>query len=86
MGRASHLGQVACEANAVLAPMYIMQEAKMTVRAKDGSKRRVKPRRLVVAGNGATQREYQNSLAWLDAAMEAGVTAPLAPRVHFPAI
>ena len=47
---------------------------------------RVKPRRLAVRGKGPTQREYQHSLAWLDAALESGISAPLAPRTTFPAI
>ena len=47
---------------------------------------RVKPRRLAVQGSGPTQREYQDSLAWLDAALEGGISAPLAPRTTFPAI
>ena len=86
VGRASHIAQAAGEANAFLAPMYVMQEAKRKVKTAAGQTIRVKPRRLAVRGPSATQLEYQRSLAWWDAALEAGISAPLAPRLVFPHI
>ena len=86
VGRASHIAQAAGEANAFLAPMYVMQEAKRKVKTAQGQTIRVKPRRLAVRGEHATQREYQRSLAWWDAALAAGISAPLAPRLIFPDI
>ena len=39
-----------------------------------------------MVGTGPSQRRYQQSLAWLKAAMQSGVSVPLAPRLQFPAV
>jgi ribonuclease HI len=87
VGRASHLGQVAAEANAYLQPMYRMLHAKVPRRsAGRAGVRKVKPRKIRVCGTGRTQRSFQKSLAWFKAALGAGVSVPLAPRVEFPSV
>jgi hypothetical protein len=86
VGRMSHVGQVACEANAFLQPMYKMQNAKITIKDRRGRiRKKVLPRRIKVGGgSGPTVKAYQRSLAWCRAALERGVTVPLCPRAHFP--
>ena len=62
-----------------------MENAKRTVTLGSGRKVKVKPSRLTVVGDGPTQRAYQEAVAWWLAALEAGVSVPLAPRQTFPA-
>jgi hypothetical protein len=45
-----------------------------------------KPRRIQLRGSSPTQIRCQEALAWYKAALEAGVSVPLAPRKHFPAV
>ena len=66
--------------------MYTIQEAKLKVTTRGGHTLRVEPHRVAVLGKGEVQQQYQQSLAWLDSVLEMGVTAPLAPRLTFPAI
>ena len=86
VGRMSHIGQVACEANPYLQPMYRMQNAKARVRDGVGGIRKVRKRMLHVAGTLPAQKAYQKSLAWCRAALESQVSVPLAPRLTFPAV
>jgi hypothetical protein len=87
VGRASHIGQVAPEANAYLQPMYRMLHAKVAKKraTKDGMIVKVKPRRIKVCGLGKTQRNFKEALEWLRAALHDEVSVPLAPRLQFPA-
>jgi hypothetical protein len=86
VGRLSHVGQVACEANAYLQPMYKLQNAKISIKKRGGTgRKKVLPRRIKVGGGtGPTVKAYQRSLAWCRAALEQGVAVPLCPRAHFP--
>ena len=87
VGRSSNLGQVAAEANVYLQPMYRMQNAKAKYVDKR-SQRMVnfKPRRIKLRGKSPTQIRCYEALAWYKAALESGVSVPLAPRQHFPAV
>ena len=84
-GRLTHIAQVAVEGNAFLQPFYAMVNAKQTRTLRGGRKLRVKPSRLTVSGEGPVQRAYQDAVNWWLAALEAGVSVPLAPRRTFPA-
>jgi len=92
VGRTSFTAQVAAEGNAYLQPLFAMQNAKMrrTVKQRqpDGSFVRAhvsaKPRRLAVAGDTPKQQLYRMALEWWRAALEDGISVPLAPRLVFP--
>ena len=97
VGRLSNVGQIACEANPYLAPMYRVQNARISVQAKAGRRHREKrgrdqalgaqrvlPGMVKVKGRGPSHRAYQGSLAWWRAALASHVTVPLAPRLAFP--
>ena len=87
VGRSSHLGQVACEANVYLQPLYRMQNAK--AKYVDRRLRKTvafKPRRIKVKGSSPTQVRCREALEWFRAALQSGVSVPLAPRVAFPAV
>ena len=85
-GQCGHIAQIATEANAHMAAMYAITRYKVLVRVKGGGGRRMRvtPHMLKVAGSGAGQRAYQQSLAWWRHALEAQVSAPLSPRLVFP--
>ena len=85
-GQCGHIAQIATEANAHMAAMYAITKYKVLVRIKGGGGRRVRvtPHMLKVAGSGAGQRAYQQSLAWWRHALEARLSAPLSPRLVFP--
>ena len=87
VGRSSNLGQVAAEANVYLQPLYVMQNAKSKY-ADRRSGRMVcfKPRRIITRGSGPTQIRCREALQWFKAALESGVSVPLAPRQHFPEV
>jgi hypothetical protein len=86
VGRASHLGQVAAEANAYLQPLYRMQNAKRRRVCKRRGIVKVKPRRIQLRGTGPAQASCQLALGWWKAALSSGVSVPLAPRLSFPAV
>lgn len=85
-GRCLHTAIVACEAAPYLTPMYRMKKARVAVN-RAGSRVRVTPKWVTVAGteHGAAA-EYQVALDWWRHALESNVSAPLAPRLHFPDI
>ena len=85
VGRCLHIAMAAVEANPYLQPMYAMKEAKRLVRQGRGKPAmRISPTNLSVHGDKPKQRAYQDSLAWWQHALEAGITVPLAPRLTFP--
>ena len=94
VGRTSFTAQVAAEGNAYLQPLFAMQNAKrrhaVRQRQPDGSFAKahvaVKPRRLAVAGDTPKQQLYRLALEWWQAALEDGVSVPLAPRLTFPTL
>ncbi|KAL3909143.1 MAG: hypothetical protein SGPRY_009532, partial [Prymnesium sp.] len=93
-GRTSFIAQVAAEGNAYLQPLFRMRHAPAFhtrvikgARGEDKRERvrvRCKLRRLKVAGRGELQEAYQEALAWWHAALEDGISVPLAPRSIFP--
>ena len=85
-GRCLHIAQIASEANPYLAPMYRMQEARVTVRRRDRTTVRIKPATIDVAGDAHAQHDYQQALRWWASALENGISAPLAPRLTLPAL
>ena len=87
VGRAGNLGQVAAEAKVYLQPLYRMLNAKS--KYVDRRAQRVvsfKPKRIVLRGSGPTQIRCREALQWFKAALESGVSVPLAPRKQFPAV
>ena len=85
VGRASNMGQVVCEANPYLQPMYRLQHAKhKRVDRRSGRMVKFKPGRIVTRGGGPTQARCHESLAWFKAALQSGASVPLAPRQSFP--
>jgi hypothetical protein len=82
-GRCSHLAQVVCEGNPYLQPFYRMLHHTLTDYTT-GVKRH--PRHLAIRGVGVTQTACVEALGWWKATLQRGVTVPLAPRRHFPAI
>jgi hypothetical protein len=84
-GRCSFLAQVICEGKAFLQPMYRLKNQVWTVRdRKSKRKTTVHPSKLLIRGNGHTQKAYRRALDWWGAALQGDVAAPLAPRLVFP--
>ena len=86
-GRCLHIATVASEANPYMQPMYRMQRAKRRVPTKQGKRSlKIKLSRVAVQGSKPAQQAYQQSLAWWKHALEDGISAPLAPKLTFPAL
>ena len=85
VGRASNMGQIVCEANPYLQPMYRLQNAKQKrVDRRSGRMVKFKPGRITTRGGGPTQARCHESLSWFKAALQSGASVPLAPRRSFP--
>ena len=77
VGRTSNMGQVVCEANPYLQPMYRMQNAKHTrVDRRSGRMVKFKPGRIKMRGGGPTQARCHESLSWFKAALQSGASVP----------
>ena len=86
-GRCLHIAMIASEANPYMHPMYRMQRAKQYVPTKQGKRSlKIKLSRVAVQGAKPAQQAYQQSLAWWQHALEDGISAPLAPKLTFPAL
>ena len=87
VGRAGNLGQVAAEAKVYLQPLYRMLNAKSKyVDRRAQQTVSFKPKRIVLRGRGPTQIRCREALQWYKAALESGMSVPLAPRRQFPAV
>ena len=84
VGRCIHIGPVIPEIGPYLPPMYRMVHAKVKVNRSGSSYKRIAPFCVKVSGSGQTATAYQRSLVWLKSRLSSDVTAPLAPRLHFP--
>ena len=84
VGRCIHIGPVIPEIGPYLPPMYRMVHARVKVNITEGSYKRITPTCVNVSGSGQTAKAYQRSLMWLRSRLSSDVSAPLAPRLHFP--
>ena len=86
-GRCLHIAMVAHEANPYMQPMYRMQRAKRHLPTRRGKRPiKVKLSRVAVQGSKPAQIAYQQSLKWWQHALEGGISAPLSPKLAFPAL
>lgn len=88
VGRLSHIALVVAEGNAYLQPMYRLSCAAFHGKKEQqtGVRLQRRPKRLRVSGKGATAAAYQNALDWWNEMLSQGVSTPLAPAKHFPAL
>lgn len=95
VGRLSHTAQVPQEGNSYLQPLYRVMCASYLIRARSRDRhggvltwhhRRVRRRKIKVAGDTPTLHAYLEALRWWSAALARGISVPLAPRCSFPAI
>ena len=82
-GRCLHIGMVAPECMPYMAPMYRIKKATM-IRSIGMRRVRVRMQRVTVAAGSPAAQQYQDAIQWWRHALEAGVSAPLAPRLVFP--
>lgn len=80
-GRLSHLAQVEPAGRVHLAAMYTMQTA-----MRPTSRGRELPRRLHLSGQSPSQVAWQEAIAWWRAALQQGLSVPLAPKAVFPSL
>ena len=79
VGRIGNLTQIEPAGRERMAPMYAMVTAtRLTARGRE------LPRRLHLLGDGPAQVAFREAVAWWTAALEEGLSVPLAPRLAFP--
>ena len=81
VGKLGHLATVALEGRPFLDAGYAMIYARL--RQAGGGV--TKPMFLNIAGDGKVARNFRDALRWFLAALQDGVSAPLAPQLAFPA-